>query len=49
MPLRIKEQLKTEMAIIRMFFPKKTDFNSVTIAEVKRVENEINNRPRKKI
>ena len=31
-----------------MFFPKKTDFNAISKAEIKRVENEINNRPVRK-
>lgn len=31
-----------------MFFPKKTDFNTVSKSEIKRVENETNNRPVKK-
>jgi IS30 family transposase len=33
---------------MRLFFTKKTDFNLVDEIEVKRVENEINNRPIRK-
>ena len=43
-----KGTIENRNGIIRMFFPKKTDFNSVSIAEVKRVENEVNNRPVRK-
>lgn len=43
-----KGTIENRNGIIRMFFPKQTDFNSVTKAEVKRVENEINNRPVRK-
>jgi IS30 family transposase len=31
-----------------MFFPKKTDFNTIPKSKIKRVENEINNRPVRK-
>jgi IS30 family transposase len=43
-----KGTIENRNGIIRMFFPKKTDFNSVSIAEIKRVENEVNNRPVRK-
>lgn len=33
--------------IIRRFFPKETDFDKITIEEIKRVEDWINNRPMK--
>lgn len=34
-------------ALIRRFFPKKTDFNSISNQEIKHAENLLNNRPRK--
>ena len=43
-----KGTIENRNGVIRRFFPKKTDFNSVTIEEVQRVENEINNRPVRK-
>ena len=43
-----KGTIENRNGIIRMFFPKKTDFNSVSIVEIKRVENEVNNRPVRK-
>jgi IS30 family transposase len=43
-----KGTIENRNGVIRRFFPKKTDFNSVTIEEVERVENEINNRPIRK-
>jgi len=33
--------------LIRRFFPKKTDFNTVTEKELKKAQNALNNRPRK--
>ena len=33
--------------LIRRYFPKKTDFNNVTEKELKKVQNALNNRPRK--
>lgn len=33
--------------LIRRFLPKGTDFNNITIEELKRIENNLNNRPRK--
>lgn len=35
--------------LIRQYYPKKTDFKNVSHYELKRVENELNNRPRKKL
>ena len=43
-----KGTIENRNGVIRRFFPKKTDFNSVTVEEVKRVEDEINNRPVRK-
>jgi len=43
-----KGTVENRNGIIRMFFPKKTDFNAISKAEIKRVENEINNRPVRK-
>lgn len=43
-----KGTIENKNGIIRMFFPKKTDFNLVTNYEIKRVEREINNRPVRK-
>ena len=35
--------------LLRQFFPKGTDFNQITGKEIKRVENLLNNRPRKSL
>lgn len=35
--------------LIRQYFPKKTDFRKITEKEVQRVENILNNRPRKRL
>ena len=43
-----KGTIENRNGIIRIFFPKKTDFNCISFAEVKRVENQINNRPVRK-
>jgi IS30 family transposase len=43
-----KGTIENRNGIIRMFFPKKTDFRNVPLSEIKRVENEINNRPVRK-
>lgn len=43
-----KGTIENRNGIIRMFFPKKTDFTQVSLGEIKRVENEINNRPVRK-
>lgn len=42
-----KGSLENAAGIVRRFFPKKTNFALVTKEQVKRVENIINNRPRK--
>lgn len=43
-----KGAIENRNGIIRRFFPKKTDFNTISNKEIKRVENEINNRPIRK-
>jgi transposase, IS30 family len=43
-----KGTVENRNGIIRMFFPKKTDFNKISNAEIKRVESELNNRPVRK-
>ena len=43
-----KGTIENRNGVIRLFFPKKTDFNLIDIKEIKRVENEINNRPIRK-
>lgn len=43
-----KGTVENRNGLIRMFFPKKTDFNLVSHAEIKRVEKELNNRPVRK-
>jgi IS30 family transposase len=35
--------------LIRQFFPKKTSFDTITAAEIKQVEDKLNNRPRKSL
>ena len=40
-----KGSVENRIGLIRMFFPKQTDFSNVTGREVKMVENIINNRP----
>lgn len=40
-----KGSVENRIGLIRMFFPKKTEFNKVTSGNIKRVENLINNRP----
>src|SRR3989338_3678764 len=35
--------------LLRQFFPKGTDFNQITSKEIRRVENLLNNRPRKSL
>lgn len=35
--------------LIRQYFPKKTDFNTVSITELKQAQEALNNRPRKKL
>lgn len=43
-----KGTIENRNGVIRLFFPKKTDFEKVTTKEIKRVETEINNRPVRK-
>ena len=43
-----KGTIENRNGLIRMFFPKKTDFNEIAKTEIKRVEKEINNRPIRK-
>lgn len=43
-----KGTIENRNGIIRMFFPKKTDFRNVPDKEIKRVEKELNNRPVRK-
>jgi transposase, IS30 family len=43
-----KGTIENRNGVIRLFFPKKTDFNLIENKEIKRVENEINNRPIRK-
>jgi IS30 family transposase len=43
-----KGTIENRNGIIRMFFPKKTDFNKISHQKIKRVENAINNRPVRK-
>lgn len=40
--------IENRNGVIRLFFPKKSDFEKVTQKEIKRVEKEINNRPVRK-
>lgn len=35
--------------LIRQFFPKSTDFNKISVNEIKRVQNLLNGRPRKSL
>ncbi len=43
-----KGTIENRNGVIRLFFPKKTDFNLFSKKEVRRVEKEINNRPVRK-
>lgn len=43
-----KRTIKNRNGVIRQLFPKKTDFNIIHVEEIKRVENEMNNRPIRK-
>jgi IS30 family transposase len=43
-----KGTIENRNGVIRLFFPKKTDFNAVSKAQIRHVENEINNRPVRK-
>ena len=40
--------MENRNGVIRIFFPKKTDFNLIDHKEVRKVENLINNRPVRK-
>lgn len=40
-----KGSVENRIGLIRMYFPKKTDFTKITAQEVKKVENWLNNRP----
>jgi len=42
-----KPLVENSIGLIRRYFPKKTDFSKVSYNEIRRVENLINNRPRK--
>jgi IS30 family transposase len=42
-----KGSVENSIGLIRRFFPKKTDFDNITSAQIKRVEALLNNRPRK--
>lgn len=35
--------------LIRQYIPKKTDFKTLTMAQIKKIENDLNNRPRKSL
>ena len=43
-----KGTVENRNGLIRWFFPKQTDFREVALREIKKVENEINNRPIRK-
>lgn len=43
-----KGTIENRNGVIRMFFPKQTDFNIISKAEIKSVERKINNRPVRK-
>lgn len=40
-----KGSVENRIGLIRMFFPKQTEFEKITSAQIKKVENLINNRP----
>lgn len=42
-----KGSVENRIGIVRRFFPKKTDFEKISIAEIRRIENLINQRPMK--
>jgi IS30 family transposase len=35
--------------LIRQYFPKKTDFSTITNQEIKSIERKLNNRPKKRL
>lgn len=43
-----KGTIENRNGIIRIFYPKKTDFNTISKAQIKKVERKINNRPVRK-
>jgi IS30 family transposase len=43
-----KGTIENRNGVIRQFFPKRTDFNLIDNKEIKRVENQLNNRPIRK-
>ena len=43
-----KGSIENRNGVIRRFYPKKTDFNEVSVYSIKRVEQSINNRPIRK-
>jgi IS30 family transposase len=43
-----KGTIENRTGVIRRFFPKKTDFNKVSVSEIKHVEQQLNNRPVRK-
>jgi len=43
-----KGSIENRNVVIKRFYPKKTDFNEVTLKDVKRVQKSINNRPIRK-
>ncbi len=43
-----KGSIENRNVVIERFYPKKTDFNEVTLKDVKRVQKSINNRPIRK-
>jgi transposase, IS30 family len=44
-----KGQNENTNGLIRQYLPKKTDFRPVSFTEINKIENELNNRPRKKL
>lgn len=39
--------MRTQMVLIRRFYAKNTDFNTISEAELERLQNRLNNRPKK--
>lgn len=44
-----KGTIENRNGVIRLFFPKKTDYNLIEKSEIKKVERELNNRPIRKL